>query len=181
MEGSLKDRSFIAERAFTNIISPFAEVLERKEWQLLAEHKESSCASLVKEFYANMVEKEGKRVYVRGQWVEFSREKINILFNLSVKKDGSKFKKQLKEPEHQKIVDLLTTEKGEWRGTKINPFRSIARGDLTEEAKVWFYFINSVLRPSKHLSTTGKEEAILLYALLKGYKINVERLLKILS
>ena len=68
--------------------------------------------------------------------------------------------------------------KGEWRGTKINPFRSIAKGDLTEEAKVWFYFINYVLRPSKHLSTPGIEEAILLYALLKGYKINVGRIIE---
>ena len=92
---------------------------------------------------------------------------------MNVQKDGSKFKKQLKEPEHQKIVDLLTTGKGEWRGTKINPFRSIARRDLIEEAKVWFYFISSVLRPSKPLSTVRRDEAILLYALLKGYKINV--------
>ena len=61
MEGSLKNRSFIAERGLKNIISPFAEMLERREWQLLAEHKESGCASLVKEFYANMVEKEEKK------------------------------------------------------------------------------------------------------------------------
>ena len=60
-----------------------------------------------------MVEREGKIVYVRGQWVEFSREEINILFNLSVQKDGSKFKKQLKKPEHHKIVNLLTAGKGE--------------------------------------------------------------------
>ena len=79
-----------------------------------------------------MVEREGKRVYVRGQWIDFSREEINKLFNLSVQKDGSKFKKQLRELEHQKIVDLLTAGKGEWKGTKINPFRSIARGDLTK-------------------------------------------------
>ena len=75
MEGRLKNRGFIAERGFKNIISPFAEVLEMREWQLLAEHKESSCVSLVKEFYANMVENEGKRVYVRGQWVEFAEKR----------------------------------------------------------------------------------------------------------
>ena len=34
----------------------------------------------MKEFFANRVEKEGKRVYVRGHWVEFNREEINILF-----------------------------------------------------------------------------------------------------
>ena len=61
MEESLKNRGFIAERGFNNIISPFSEVLERREWQLMAEHKESGCASLVKEFCANMVEKEEKK------------------------------------------------------------------------------------------------------------------------
>ena len=125
-----------------------------------------------------MVEKEGKKVYVGGQWVEFSREEIKRLFNLMVQKDGSKFKKQLKEPEHQKIVDLLTDGKGEWKGTKKTPFKSISRGDLTEEAKVWFYFISSVLMPSKHVSIVRREEAILLYALLKGYKINVGQIIE---
>ena len=88
------------------------------------------------------------------------------------------FKKQLKEPEHQKIVDLLTSRKGEWKGTKKTPFRSIARGYLTEEAKLWFYFISSVLMPSKHLSIVRREEAILLYALLKGYKINMGKIIE---
>ena len=57
-------------------------------------------ATLVKEFFADLVEKEGKKVYVRGQWVDFSKEEINRLYSLGVQKDGSKFKKQLREPEH---------------------------------------------------------------------------------
>ena len=72
----------------------------------------------------------------------------------------------------------MTAEKGEWKGTKKTPCRSIARGDLAEEAKVWFYFIKSVLFPSKHLNTVRREEAILLYALLKGYKINVGKIIE---
>ena len=132
----------------------------------------------MKEFFVNMVEKEGKKVYVRGHWAEFSREEINRLFNLRVQKDGAKFKKQIKEPKLQKIVDLLTVGKGEWKGTKKTPCRSIARGDLNEESKVWFYFIKSVLLPSKHLSTVRREEANLLYALLKGYKINVGKIIE---
>ena len=95
-----------------------------------------------------------------------------------MQKDGSKFKKQLKEPEHQKIVDLLTAEKGKYKGTRKTPFKSITRRDLTEEAKVWFYFISYVFMPSKHLSTVRREEAILLYALLKGYKINVGKIIE---
>ena len=59
-----------------------------------------------------------------------------------------------------------------------NPFKSIARGSLTEEAKVWFYFLASNLLPSKHLSTFQQEEAILLYAILKGIKSMWEKLLR---
>ena len=120
-----------------------------------------------------MVEEEGKKVYVKGKWIDFSKETIYELFNLKVQKDGSKFKKLLKEPEYQKIMDLLTVRKGKWKATNKTLYESIATGDLTEEAKVWLYFISSVLWPSKHLSTVRRNEAILLYALLKGYKINV--------
>ena len=115
MEGSLKNRGFIAEIEFKNIMSSFAEMMEKREWMSLAEHKKPGCASLVREFFANMVEREGNIVYVRGQWIDFSREEINRLFNLGVQKYGSKFRKQVRETEHQKIVDFLTTGKGEWK------------------------------------------------------------------
>ena len=95
-----------------------------------------------------------------------------------MQKDGSKFKKQLKEPEHQNIVDLLTAGKGEWNSTKKNPHGSIHRGSLIKEAKVWFYFIAYVIIPTKHLSTIRENEAILLYALLKGYKFDMGKVIK---
>ena len=43
---------------------------------------------------------------------------------------------------------------------------------MTEEAKVWFYFLASVLIPTKHVFTVTEQEAVLLYAILKGYKLN---------
>ena len=81
------------------------------------------------------------------------------------------------ELEYQKIVDLLTFEKGKWKVTRKTLYESITIGDILEEAKVWFYFISSVLLPSKHLNTIKRNEAILLYALLKGYKINVGKII----
>ena len=117
MEKSLKDRGFIAERGFKKLISYFVEMLEKREWQALGENKEPGCAAMVKELFANMVKVEGKKVYVRGHWIDFSKERINMLFNLKVQKDGSKFKKLLKELDYQKIVDLLTVGKGKWKGT----------------------------------------------------------------
>ena len=135
---------------------------------LLFEHKPVGFSAIVREFYASLVGKKEKMCYVRGKWISFVMKEINKTFNLKKTKNGSKFKKLLKDPYHHKIVDLLTDGKGEWHSTKNNPFESIERGSLFEEEKLWFYFLSSVLVPFKHLSTVRKEELILLYAILKG-------------
>ena len=84
----------------------------------------------------------------------------------------------MKELDYQKILVLLTYGKGKWRSTRKNPHESIVRGSLTEEAKVWFYFICLVLLPSKHLGIVRDKEAILLYAILMGYKFSVGKIIK---
>ena len=92
-------------------------------------------------------------VYVRGKWISFNREQIDQTYNLNEMKNGSKFKKLVNEPNFQKIIDLLIKGKGKWNATRKNPHESITRGALTEQEKVWFYFICLVILPSKHLST----------------------------
>ena len=116
---------------------------------------------VVKEIHSNMVGLKEKTMYVRRQWISFNRKKINKTFNLNERKNGSKFKRLVKEPYFQKIVDFLINGKGKWNSTRKNPHESIARGSLTEEAKVWFNFICLVLLPSKHLSTVGEKETVL--------------------
>ena len=106
-------------------------MLEKRGWKSLGEYKATGCAVLVKEFFSNIVEEKGKKVYVRGRWVDFSKDKINGLFNLKVQKDGSKFKRLLKELQYHKIVDLLTAGKGKWKATKETLYEPISRGDLT--------------------------------------------------
>ena len=51
-----------------------------------------------------MVGMKEKTVYVRGKWISFSRENIDQTFNLNERKNGSKFKKLVKEPYFQNIV-----------------------------------------------------------------------------
>ena len=133
---------------------------------------------VVKEFYSNMVGLKEKTCFIIGQWISFNMEKIDETFNLNERKNGLKFKRLVKELDYQKIVDLMTDGKGKWNSTRKNPHESIARGSLTEEAKVWFYFICSILLPSKHLSTVKEKEAILLYAILMGYKFSVGKIIE---
>ena len=105
-------------------------------------------------------------------------ERINEVFQIKDPKNGSKYKKKLKELNHEKIVEFLTDGKGKWNATKKNPHESINRDSLTEEAKVLFYFIASVIIPTKHLSTIREQEAFILYALLKGYKFDVGKIIE---
>ena len=133
---------------------------------------------MVKDFYANMVRIKDNTVYVRGNWISFKMEDIDQTYNLNEMKNGLKFKKLVKEPDFHKIVDLLTEGKGKWNAIGKNPHESITRGALTEQAKVWFYFICSVILPSKHLSTVREKEALLLYAILKGYTFSVGKIIE---
>ena len=117
-------------------------------------------------------------MYVIGVWVPMGHERINEVLQIKDPKNGSKFKTLLREPNHDKIVDFLIGGKGKWNSTRKNPHESIHKGSLIEEAKVWFYFIASVIIPTKHLSTIRENEAILLYALLKGYKFDVGKIIE---
>ena len=100
------------------------------------------------------------------------------MFKLRELKHGSKYKKMVENPNYEKILHLLTTGKEKWEATKKNPHHAINRGALTEEAKVWFYFLCCVVIPTKHLCSVREQEAIILYALLKGCKMNIGILIK---
>ena len=126
MEQTMMQKDFIGERGFNKLISPFREVIEKRGWSLLCEHKPAGFAAVVREFYANMVGKKEKMCYVGGKWISFDMKEINKTFNMKETKNGSKFKKLLRDPGHQKIVELLTYGKGEWNSTKKNPYESIA-------------------------------------------------------
>ena len=125
-----------------------------------------------------MIDMKEDEMCVRGVWVPMSHERINKVLQIRDPKNGSKYKKLIKEPNHEKIVDFLTGGKGKWNSTKKNPHESIPRGSLTEESKIWFYFIASVIIPTKHLCTIRENEAIILYALLKGYKFDVGKIIE---
>ena len=169
----LADKGFVSERGFCKLIPPFSEIIEKRGWECFCAHMAPVFSALAREFYANMMGMREDSVYVRGVWVPFGHKRINEMFKLKELKRGSKFKKLVENPDHEKIIDLLTGGQGKWEATRKNPHYAINRGSLTEEAKVWFYFLSSVIFPTKHLCGVREQEAIILYALLKGYKMNV--------
>ena len=174
----LFDKEFICERGFGKVISPLFEVITKRGWEFFYEHKAPGFSALPREFYANMIGMKDDSVFVRGVWVPLNDRSINEMFKLRDYEHGLKYKKLLENPNYKKIVNRLTGGEGKWEVTKKNPHHAIKRGALIEEAKVWFYFICSVIVPTRHLSTVREQEAILLYAFLKGYKINMGMLIE---
>ena len=171
-------RDFIGERSFNKWVSPFQDLVESKGWHMFYEHKALGFVDVVKEFYANIVGMKDKVVYVKGKWIPFGREQIDQTYNLQERKNGSKFKRLVETPSYQKIVDLLIDGKGKWNATRKNPHESIAKGALIEPIKVWFYFLCSVMLPSKPLCIVRAKEAVLLYVILKGYKLSVGKIIE---
>ena len=166
------NKGFVAERRFKTPITPFKEMIEKRGWGTLCVHRRAGYAAVVREFYSNLVGRKDNTVYVRGVWVPYGAKAINQVYGMAGHKHGSKFKKLLENPDFKKIAEKLTDGNAQWRQEKGGP-KALNRGSLTEEAKVWFYFLASVLVPTRHLSTVREQEAIMLYAILKGYKINI--------
>ena len=166
------NKGFVAERRFKNPISPFKEMIEQRGWESLCAHRRSGYAAVVREFYSNMVGRKDNTVYVRGVWVPYGAKAINQVYGMAGHKHGSKFKRLLENPDLKKIAEKLTYGRAQLRPKKGGS-KTLNRGSLTEEAKVWFYFLASVLVPTRHLSRVREQEAVMLYAILKGYKINI--------
>ena len=82
---------------------------------------------MVREFYASLRDREELQCYVRGKWVSFDRHTINHLCGLGKISDRDKFRKLKETPDFQKILEVLTDGRGEWKGSKKNPYVSIAR------------------------------------------------------
>ena len=87
-EKNLIEKGFIGERGFGKFISPFAEIIEKRGYNLFYKHKPLNFATIVREFYANMIDMKEDSVYVRGIWVPMGHERINEVLQIKDPKNG---------------------------------------------------------------------------------------------
>ena len=106
----------------------------------------------MKEFFANLGKRKGLTCYVRGRWVHFGEMTISQLLDLRPVGDCAEYEHLQENPRFKEIAWELTHSLGQWQRTKTIRNTYIDRGDLNKTNKVWFYFINFVFTPSKHVS-----------------------------
>ena len=90
LEKNLSDKGFIGERGFGTFISPYAEIIEKNCWSLFCNQKPPGFATVVREFYAKMMEMKEDSVCVKGIWVPMGHERINEVLKIKDPKNGSK-------------------------------------------------------------------------------------------
>ena len=108
----------------------------------------------------------------------FWKKAISQLFGLREVGECNEYKQLHKNPLFEEIAKELAGGQGEWQKTKTisNAFLNI--GNLTEVNKVWFYLVNSVFNPSKHVPIVRQDRTLLLYALVKGFELDVRKIIK---
>ena len=114
-------KGFVGERGFSQLISPFKELIEQRGWEKFCKHQRSGYAAVVREFYSNLVGRKENSVFVRGVWVPYGAETINAMYGMESQKHGSKYKKIADSPNREKIARRLTDGKVKWgqgRGEK---------------------------------------------------------------
>ena len=144
----------------------------------MSQHIEPGRRALVKEFYSNLGERKDLTCYVRGRWIPFKERAISQILGLRQVGEYAEYEQLQKSPCFEEIAQELTNGLGQWQRTKTIINTYINRGDFTETNKVWFYLINSVFKPSKHVSTMRQDCILLLYALVKGFELDLGKIIE---
>ena len=75
-------KGFVGEQGFCQLISPFKELIEQRGWGKFCKHYKTGYAAIVREFYSNLVGRKDNSVYVRGVWVPYGAESINVIYGM---------------------------------------------------------------------------------------------------
>ena len=81
---------------------PFPGIDSAKRVGEFCKHKKSGYAAVVREFYSNLVRRKENSVFVRGVWVPYGAETINVMYRMEGQKHGSKYKKIADRPNREK-------------------------------------------------------------------------------
>ena len=178
-------RALYMERGFIfrpNITDEYPEivynVISKYQWSNFCRPQRPAVIQLVREFYANYDSAVPDSVFVRGKHVPLTPEAINRVYDLpEVEDQYQEFFNGLDANELKEVLDLLCEEGAEWIRGKRGAL-TFPRAVLKLGPKVWFHFLKFRLMPSSHDHFVNKERAVLLYCIMKGWNLNVGKLIQ---
>lgn len=157
----------------------FGEVLQyrvlnefqERQWDEFCKPPRAAIVPLVREFYANAVERTDHKSWVRGKLVDYSPDSINALLQ-TPPVDHSQYEALVANPDSQAIIHNLCYPGATWTSPSCFPEKY-----LKETPSMWYYFVARRMMPVGHTSEVHRDRAVLLYALQQHIPIDVGKLI----
>ena len=98
---------------------------------------------------------------------------INQIYQLR-EDDSEEYRVLFVDIDFESLMRELTQGQGVWRRhPSTDEFTTFRMHTLTPYAKVWYNFLCVKIKLSPHLSTVTKDKTILLYAMTKGFQLDI--------
>ncbi|KAM6545738.1 hypothetical protein CsatB_026474 [Cannabis sativa] len=135
------------------------------------------------EFLANWPERKNGEVKVRGKKVPATADAFNVMFSVP---DYSREEQRLRIIEEEEQFDLVdVAETVGFAGLRFHDNDGqdgspniLHRCEINPMAKTWLYFVSARLVPSKHFSDVQMDCLKYVYAIMKGYNINIGQVIR---
>ena len=111
---NIRTRPFVVERRFKRHSPNFCMFMNsRLHWSRPCEHPSPGVAPIVREFHANLPNRIGSTVVVKGVWVPFDSATINRVLGLA-DEDSTKYRALFCQPDNTKILRKSTIGQTNW-------------------------------------------------------------------
>ena len=156
-----------------------ADTIDAHQWSRFASHPNNPIASLVREFYANILTEGQTFSMVRGLKVSFSSITVNMHYGLpKVKDEYPDLLEKISGEELNQLLQDLAVEGTTWLKEAGEGPLKCSRPALKPVAKVWYHIIRTRLLPTTHIKMVSKERLVLLHCILENKRINIGHLIE---
>ncbi|KAL3833950.1 hypothetical protein ACJIZ3_008686 [Penstemon smallii] len=176
------EKKFLAERYITYDRAAYPllyDQIEARGWNALLQRpvRDTFPGEIAREFYANAHFAEAKEAaWVRGVEVRFTPDAINEFYNIEWpvgQKDETDDLFRRGEIEDENIAQM----KGFLSVNNMDTYELLRQSQLKREAKAWAVVMCSHLAPTSFNTTYSDKRVPLLYALTKGLKFNLGKVI----
>lgn len=133
---------------------------------------------IVKEFYANAKETEGRAVQVRGKAVSYDKANINAYYHIPDIEGDNEFTEYMTEDiDLDEVIKALYRP---WADLKAKEHEAISfsHKELNRYGKAWYYFIYAKLMPTTHVNDVIKDRVVLLYVIVTGKTVDMAQIIQ---
>lgn len=132
--------------------------------------------SLALEFLANWPNRKDGVVKKRGKEVSVLAKDINDLYSLPTFAAEHQELNLMENNGGLNMIDVA--EMVGFLGLRFYNNDTLYRCELNPVARVWVFFVSGRMMPSKHFSDVQIDHLKIVYAIVKGYNLNVEAIIK---